>query len=451
VEGGRCFGIGLAAYTLVLSALPAAVPGQAEVILLGAKIITGEKTQTTAEAVALAGERVLAVGTNAEIRSLAGPNTRLVDLHGRTIIPGLIDAHVHLLSMRSVVDEPSLRNYERTALPEVMAGFISHGITTVQSTGDPLPYIAALRDRLERGELVGPRLRITGPSFTAPGGHPATTVCQNNPFCRRLNTRELDGEAQARQAVQEVARAKVDAIKVIIDDTVVGTRPLSDAIVATVVAEAHSDGLPVIAHVAVADDVATTKRLIETGLDQFAHPPVDGSATSGSVEVSEVAATLARRTIPVMTTVSRADVFRDATGAERTFNGNPYTAARRQQLERKVNAVRSFSEAGVKLLVGTDWARSPVDDPRLRPGAMTLYEIEVLHRAGLSTLAVLIAATRNAAEGLGIIDSVGTIAQGKFADLVVLDGDLMQDFSALYRMIVVLKGGRIVHGALPEP
>ena len=353
--------------------------------------------------------------------------------------------------MREVVDEPSLRNHERTALPQVMTGFIRHGVTTVRSTGDPLPYIAELRNRLQRGELLGPRLLITGPSLTAPGGHPATTVCQNNPFCRRQHVRELENEAQARQVVQEVARAKVDAIKVVIDDTVVKTPPLSDAVVAALVAEAHRVGLPVIAHVAVRDDVATTKRLIETGLDEFVHLPVEGSATPGSVEVSEIAGTLARRTIPVTTTVSRADAFRDATGAERTFNGNPYAGARRQQLELRLNAVRSFSEAGVKLLVGTDWARSPVDDPRLRPGAMTLHELEVLRRAGLSTSAILTAATRNAAEALGIIDSVGTIADGKFADLVVLDGDLMQDFSALHRTVAVLKGGRIVHGALPEP
>jgi imidazolonepropionase-like amidohydrolase len=82
---------------------------------------------------------------------------------------------------------------------------------------------------------------------------------------------------------------------------------------------------------------------------------------------------------------------------------------------------------------------------------MTLHELEVLHRAGLSTSAILAAATRNAAEALGIIDSVGTITDGKFADLVVLDGDLMQDFSALHRTVAVLKGGRVVHGALPEP
>jgi imidazolonepropionase-like amidohydrolase len=127
----------------------------------------------------------------------------------------------------------------------------------------------------------------------------------------------------------------------------------------------------------------------------------------------------------------------------------------RQRLEWSLNTVRGFADAGVKLVVGTDSGTvgsSMVvrDDPRLQPGARTLHEMELLHRAGLSTPAILTAATRNAAEALRIIDKVGTITEGKLADLVVLDGDFLQDFSALHRTVAVLKGGRVVHGTLPE-
>ena len=91
------------------------------------------------------------------------------------MIPGLIDAHVHLLIAPEIVDERSLRNYERTALRTVMSGFLSHGITTVRSTGDPLPYIVQLRERMEQ-TVTGPRVVVTGPVASSPGGHPATTV-----------------------------------------------------------------------------------------------------------------------------------------------------------------------------------------------------------------------------------------------------------------------------------
>ena len=203
---------------LGLLASPTAMAGQADLILVGAKVLTGDSNRPTAEAVALAGERIRAVGPNAEIRRLAGPKTRIVDLDGRTVIRGTHRRACASAAGPEIVDEPSLRNFERTALPKIMTGFISHGITTVRSTADPLPYIAQLRDRLERGQLVGPRLLITGPVASSPGGHPATTVCRDNPFCRQGLAREIESEEQARQVVRELARAKVDAVKVVVDD-----------------------------------------------------------------------------------------------------------------------------------------------------------------------------------------------------------------------------------------
>ena len=115
-------------------------------------ILSGEisKPVTPGNTIVMADGRIESIGNAAK----GGDCDVTIDAGGATVIPGLIDTHVHLLSMREVVDEPSLRNYERTALPQVMTGFISHGITTVRSTGDPLPYIAELRDRLDRAQLV---------------------------------------------------------------------------------------------------------------------------------------------------------------------------------------------------------------------------------------------------------------------------------------------------------
>ena len=455
---------------LGLLASPTAMAGQADLILVGAKVLTGDSNQPAAEAVALAGERIRAVGPSAEIRRLAGPRTRVVDLRGRTVIAGLIDAHVHLLIAPEIVDEPSLRNFERTALPKIMTGFVSHGITTVRSTGDPLPYIAQLRDRLQRGQLVGPRLLITGPTLSSSGGLP-TVLCRDNPFCRQ-GTREIESEEQARQVVRELSRAKVDAVKVVVDDVYGKVPALSDAVISALVDETHRTGLRIIAHVSVAKDVAIARRLIELGVDEFVHlfvsdrrgahfalAPINDLGPPNPAEVSQIAGLLVARNIAVTTTVSNGDAYRDTAGVERVLFGGspPYTPAMRQRLEWALNTVRGFADTGVKLVVGTDGGGGPPpsnsavrDDQRLQPGARTLHEMEVLHRAGLSTPAILTAATRNGAEALGIIDKVGTIAEGKLADLVVLDGDFLQDFSALHRTVAVLKGGRVVHGTLPE-
>jgi imidazolonepropionase-like amidohydrolase len=435
-----------------LIASPTAVgAGQADLIFVGAKVFTGDASRATAEAVALAGDRIRAVGSNDEIRRLAGPKTPIIDLRGRTVLPGLIDAHVHLLIAPGIVDEASLRNYEQTTLPKIMTGFISHGITTVRSTGDPLPYVARLREQMDRA-LTGPRVLITGPIASSPGGHPATTVCQNNPFCRQTVAREVENEEQARQAVRELARAKVDAVKVVVDDVFAKVPPLSDALVAALVDETHRNGLRIIAHVSVTDDVSTAKRLAELGLDEFAHLPINLRNLPGLNEVSQIAAALAGRKVPVTTTLSDGDAYTDTTGAERAGFGAPYTPRMRQGFERLLNIVRVFADAGVTLVVGTDWVNGPakVDDPRLLPGAKTLHEMELLRRAGLSPTMVLTAATRNAAEALGIMDKVGAIAEGKLADLVILDGDPLQDFSALHKTVAVLKGGRVAYGSLPS-
>ena len=440
----------IAACLFGLLALPTAAPGQVDAILVGGKILTGDSSRPMAEAVALRGERIRAVGPTEQIRRLAGPKTRIVDLDGRTVIPGLIDAHVHLLIAPEIVDERSLRNYEQTALRAVMTGFISHGITTVRSTGDPLPYIVQLRDRMDQ-TVTAPRLVVTGPVASSPGGHPATTICENNPFCRQGLAREVENEAQARQAVHELTRAKVNAVKVVIDDKIGRAPALSEQVVAALVDESHRAGLRVIAHVSIAKALPATQRLAELGLDEFVHPPFDALTVPDAAEVSQISALLATRKIPVTTTVSAFDAYRDSAGVERASFGFPLSPRMRQRFAQGLSAYRVFADAGVKLVVGTDWFATAVkfDDPRLLPGAQTIHEMELLQRGGLSTSQILTAATRNAAEALGISDRLGTIAEGKVADLVVLDGDLLRDFSALHRVVAVLKGGRLAHGALP--
>jgi enamidase len=444
---------------VLLSSLLAAssqVAGQAEVILTGATVLTGDSGRPSDDAIALVGDRIEAIGPADEVRRLTGPKTRVVDLAGRSIIPGLVDAHVHLLIAPStIVDEPSLANYERTALPKVLTSFINHGITTVRSTGDPLPYITRLRDRLDQGELIGPRLVVTGPTPSSPGGHPAITVCRNNPFCRQGVSRELENDEQARKVVGELAVANVNAVKVTIENAIASVRKvplLSDGVLAVLVEEAHRSGRRIIAHVGT--DGATTERMARLGFDEFVHVPVLSPAES-----SKVATLLAERKMAVTTTLSIWDAYQDTGGGERLVWGVPYNPGLRRAFEAAVATTRVFSDAGVRVVVGTDWVEDSdygregdvrLNDRRLLPGARTLHEMELLRdRVGLSPAAVLTAATRNAAEALGILDSVGTIAPGKLADLVILEGNLLEDFSTLRRTVAVLKGGRVVSGALP--
>jgi imidazolonepropionase-like amidohydrolase len=279
-------------------------------------------------------------------------------------------------------------------------------------------------------------------------------VCLNNPFCLQGLVVEPRNEEQARQAVRELARAKVDAVKIVIDDRFPDIPPLSDSIVAALVDEAHRSGLRAIAHmghVMVVADISTARRLIELGLDEFVHPPFFAAkAEPGPDDVSQLANMLSGRKVPVGTTLSQFDAYKSPSGVEQAPNGAPYTPVRRQSFERILRIVPLLAGAA-RLVVGSDWIDRPhnAHDPRLMAGARTLHEMEVLHRAGLTTTDIVTAATRHGAEALGIADKLGTIAEGKLADLVILDGDVLQDFSALHRPLAVLKEGRLVHGALP--
>jgi len=185
-------------------------------------------------------------------------------------------------------------------------------------------------------------------------------------------------------------------------------------------------------------------------LDEFVHVPTIRTPS----ERSSLAAVLAGRKMTVTATLSIWDAYKERTGREGFIFGGPYGPASRQAFEAAVETTKVFADAGVKLVVGTDSCACATDDvrfddARVLPGALTLHEMELLRRAGLSTSAVLAAATRSAAEALGIIDKVGTLTEGKLADLVILDGDPLQDFTALRRTVAVLKGGRVVSGALP--
>jgi imidazolonepropionase-like amidohydrolase len=430
------------ALLFVAASCPAAFAGQAELILRGGNILTQHPGREVVEAVAIAGDRISAVGSNLEIDRLITPRTRVVDLRGRTVIPGLIDAHVHLLLAQQIVDEPSLRRYESTVLPETLEGFLQHGVTTVRSTGDPWPDIAAVRDRLEAGDLTGPRLVITGPAVTAPGGHPIPTVCRENRFCRQRAVREVANEEQARQVVRELTEARgVDQLKVVIDH---GQSPApSRALLAAIVDETHRTGRRIVAH---ASGTERTSDQLGTGVDELVHMP-----WAMAQDNADLVAMLADRKLRVTTTVSNFEAFSGPAGEEFFVFGSTYSQGIRLTFERALKTVRVLADAGVTLVVGTDWydAPLPITDARARPGARTLHELELLRRAGLSTSAVLTAATRSAAEALGVIEKVGTIAEGKLADLVILEANPTQDLGVLLRPVGVLLGGRVVFGELP--
>ena len=430
-----------AAYAPFLRAQSAAV------VLVGGTILTQDSSRPVVDAVAIRDGRIVALGTAAEVRrALGAVGAREVDLSGKTLIPGLIDAHVHI----GVEDETtSVAEAGRTTLAPVLSAFLNHGVTTVRTAGGRMPQSAELRQLLDSGELIGPRLVIMGPTFSAPGGHPGVTVCRNNPRCR-AGLREVADEDQARAYVRDPSNRGIHTLKVIanfIPDVNIGRQlpSIPDAVLAAIADEAHKNGLRVGAHVA---DTATMIRMVGMGYDQFMHLP---DTVSAAEDVVALARMLAEKKLAVTTTLALRDAYRDASGSERRVFGTPYGDETRRMFEQILKTAATFHAAGVPLVVGTDCCQgSQIGDPLLQPGARTIHEIELLERAGLPRDAILAAATRVAADALGLSSTVGTIAVGKVADLVVLTADPRQDLRALHKPVAVMKGGTVVAGALPD-
>ena len=140
----------------------------ADVVYENGSIYTVNEKKPYAQAVAIKDGKFIKVGSNDDVEPLIGKNTRVIDLCGRTGMPGLIDTHVHIFGGSFTGNkgrgEPAFRQELARDVPGRLRGFIRHGVTTVKSTGDPLSLILELRRKLKNGDLEGPRLLVVGPA-----------------------------------------------------------------------------------------------------------------------------------------------------------------------------------------------------------------------------------------------------------------------------------------------
>jgi len=199
---------------------------KADLAITNARIITGTGKVIEKGAVLIKGNRILSVIENGQKFS----DVQQIDANGKTVLPGLIDTHIHLLLnsewMSSMPqNSKELENFIKNSLSDRLKLYMETGITTVMSTGDFWPAIKDVRERIETGKLAGPRVFTSGPIFTAQGGHPAVTVCGylledgNNPWCREHLAVEVNDTIEARKAVDSLSRQGVDLIKMVYDDT----------------------------------------------------------------------------------------------------------------------------------------------------------------------------------------------------------------------------------------
>ena len=371
----------------------------------------------------------------------------VLDLAGRTLMPGLIDAHAHVyphLPSPAPGAEPLWPGTGAHFLAADLREALRMGITTIRDVGSYGDLIFATRQAMRYGAFRGPRVLACGRiiSATAPGGRWFGDMY-----------READGPDDARRAVREQLRRGADFIKVM--TTGARTVELEDPNpaqmtreeIATIVDEAHRMGHRVAAH---AEGLDGTEIAIEAGIDTIEH----GMYLNQRPDLLERMAASGQVLVPTL------GCFYGIAGAAAPDAGPDGRAAPSAEapatwshllvdlalhnLEQADLTLNAANTAGVAIAAGHDWA--PISDLGL--------EIVQMSHHGLSAREALVAATRTAAQALGLGDRVGTIEPGKIADLVVVDGDPLARVGILrdpHRMWLVLQHGAPVAGTTLEP
>jgi imidazolonepropionase-like amidohydrolase/predicted enzyme related to lactoylglutathione lyase len=389
-------------------------------VIENARVIVGNGVVMDAATVVIAGDRIQSVST--ENPQLAA--VKRIDARGRTLMPGLIDTHVHFLGL-TAQGEAAFRAQIKTLAPTYMKDFIRHGVTTVKSLADPLDLVLELRTLINDGRILGPRILLVGPCFTAPGGHPAVTLGRDDPWMRSVIAIEVDDEDMARREVRRLAEKGVDAIKAAVEAGQGTGMPdamprLSTNVLKSIVDEAHKRHLRVTVHTHREQDVIDA---IEAGANGVEHGLWDARPSD-----NRVADLLLKRSVDYTPTLWAWSLDRQS-----------------QSFEIAKQNLKTFADEGVRICLGTDTLCSMP-----RPGLNTIEEMEFMAESGLTPHKIIQAATRNAAKHLGLLDRLGTVEPNKVADLILVAGDPWKDISSLRQVQMVIKAGQVVHNAEAE-
>ena len=432
------------------------------IALVGATLIDGNGGAPLRDAVLLAeGNRIKTVGPRAAV--ILSPGAQIIDCSGKTLLPGLVDSHVHVGTSGGGLADPE--EFKPATLAANLKTFLAFGVTSIMDMGGN-PHLGSLADALASGTLTGPRLFGARYGITAPGSHPMGLLRELRALDKiGSHFREVDTPEAARQLVRKIASEKPAGLKIYHSRTEFpGTmcldcnrEKLRPEVLKALVEEGHAQGLRVFAHIAWPSEA---REVVEAGVDVLSHP-----ITHAASGVEPVLAMMAERGVRIQSTLTRIEAYFGLKAqpllrellrgkvSDTVLNSyslqNSVIRARhltpgvtedaRRILEITMANLRRANRMGVEIVMGTDSG-----GPGGLHGAGVPREMELLNDCGLTPMQVIVAATRGSAAIMGQGDSLGTLEAGKLADVIVIEGDPLQDINNIKRLVTVLRDGAVI-------
>jgi len=352
-------------------------------ILSNGTLIDGTGRKPIQKAIVIInGNRVEDVGSRIKYPE----DANMIDLHGLTIMPGLIDCHLHLGGL--TVDKPG-KAIGKVSLADMASFFwdylrnyahrrqlaIENGLTAIRSAGDHYPHIIRLRNKIAAGKLSGPRIFAPGPTITAPGGHPAGTIYKGNRYIIENAVRQVADVNDAKDEVRRLAEGGVDCIKAIYSDIdpmdITHKVPkLSLDVLEVLADEAHQHNLRLMVHTGSSRE---TMDAVKAGADSIEHGILPGGdSTEFGDELVRMMLDKGTYFVP---TIAIAWAYKE-------IYPDIFSSLKK--------AVKKLHDAGINIAAGTDSGT-----PGVVIGKGLHKELELIVEAGVSPMEAIMAGTRN--------------------------------------------------------
>lgn len=358
-------------------------------------------------------------------RPIEKKNVQVLDGTGKTLMPGLIDSHVHIQGLQNRSDEDS-DHFLAEVVPEIFKErVLPYGVTTLKELGAPRQFIYKLRDKIKSGEIIGPELLVVGPNITGLNGHPASTLGGDNPWMRKELAAEIGSAQDAHKIVKQLKAEGVDFLKIVYQggdywyfDQKMQIGKLDRGLMEQIIREGKENGLKTTAHVFYKEDV---RELLKAGIYGIEHGILDEDISADD---------------DIITLFKESGAHFVPTVNAMTYEKDP------NRMKHSIHNLKVLYDAGIPIAMGTDNMLETMS------GETVHRELQYYTEAGLSPMQAIVTATRGSAEHLGILDRKGTIEEGKEADMILLDKNPLEDISHMQFIDKVFLGGRLVHSAL---